>query len=144
MEPILNHSMGHWYRVVAGYADALLLCVGECNKALACSRFFPQRCPAHAPSLPSWPGDLNPMVPGRKVAAIFGFCDIRSFTGGFHCLLDALSWLTVEHLLHALSWLLHLAFWFGVGGCDIPPCVFPLCCPAQTPPRFCRRMSWSL
>lgn len=26
-------------------------------------------------------GDLNPMVPGRKVAAIFGFCDIRSFTG---------------------------------------------------------------
>ena len=27
-------------------------------------------------------GDLNPMVPGRKVAAIFGFCDIRSFTGG--------------------------------------------------------------
>ncbi|KAI7843293.1 hypothetical protein COHA_003125 [Chlorella ohadii] len=25
-------------------------------------------------------GDLNPMVPGRKVAAIFGFCDIRSFT----------------------------------------------------------------
>lgn len=25
-------------------------------------------------------GDLNPMVPGRKVRAIFGFCDIRSFT----------------------------------------------------------------
>lgn len=23
------------------------------------------------------------MVPGRKVAAIFGFCDIRSFTGGW-------------------------------------------------------------
>lgn len=41
----------------------------------------------------SWAGDLNPMVPGRKVAAIFGFCDIRSFTGGFYCLLDALSWL---------------------------------------------------
>ena len=30
-------------------------------------------------------GDLNPMVPGRKVAAIFGFCDIRSFTGEGHC-----------------------------------------------------------
>jgi hypothetical protein len=25
-------------------------------------------------------GDLNPMVPGRKVNAIFGFCDIRQFT----------------------------------------------------------------
>ena len=25
-------------------------------------------------------GDLNPMIPGRKVRAIFGFCDIRSFT----------------------------------------------------------------
>lgn len=25
-------------------------------------------------------GDLNPMVPGRKVIAIFGFCDIRQFT----------------------------------------------------------------
>lgn len=25
-------------------------------------------------------GDINPMVPGRKVVAIFGFCDIRQFT----------------------------------------------------------------
>ncbi|KAK9817269.1 hypothetical protein WJX72_012075 [[Myrmecia] bisecta] len=25
-------------------------------------------------------GDLNPMVPGSKVTAIFGFCDIRNFT----------------------------------------------------------------
>lgn len=25
-------------------------------------------------------GDLNPMVPGRRVMAIFGFCDIRNFT----------------------------------------------------------------
>mmetsp|Transcript_67151 Transcript_67151/g.212609 ORF Transcript_67151/g.212609 Transcript_67151/m.212609 type:complete len:594 (-) Transcript_67151:201-1982(-) len=25
-------------------------------------------------------GDLNPMVPGKKVFAIFGFCDIRQFT----------------------------------------------------------------
>lgn len=25
-------------------------------------------------------GDLNPMVPGRRVRAVFGFCDIRNFT----------------------------------------------------------------
>ena len=25
-------------------------------------------------------GDLNPMIPGNKVMAIFGFCDIRNFT----------------------------------------------------------------
>ena len=25
-------------------------------------------------------GDLNPMLPGKKVRAIFGFCDIRNFT----------------------------------------------------------------
>jgi len=25
-------------------------------------------------------GDLNPMLPGKKVKAIFGFCDIRNFT----------------------------------------------------------------
>lgn len=25
-------------------------------------------------------GDLNPMVPGQKVCAIFGFCDVRQFT----------------------------------------------------------------
>lgn len=25
-------------------------------------------------------GDLNPMLPGRKIVAIFGFCDIREFT----------------------------------------------------------------
>merc|ERR1712139_699983 len=25
-------------------------------------------------------GGLNPMVPGRKTVAIFGFCDIRQFT----------------------------------------------------------------
>ena len=25
-------------------------------------------------------GDLNPMVPGRKTVAVFGFCDIRNFT----------------------------------------------------------------
>ena len=25
-------------------------------------------------------GEVNPMVPGKKVMAIFGFCDIRNFT----------------------------------------------------------------
>lgn len=25
-------------------------------------------------------GDLNPLVPGQKVMAIFGFCDVRQFT----------------------------------------------------------------
>ncbi len=25
-------------------------------------------------------GDLNPLVPGQKVTAIFGFCDVRQFT----------------------------------------------------------------
>lgn len=26
-------------------------------------------------------GDLNPMIPGRRTTAVFGFCDIRNFTG---------------------------------------------------------------
>ena len=25
-------------------------------------------------------GDLNPMVPGHRITAVFGFCDIRNFT----------------------------------------------------------------
>ena len=25
-------------------------------------------------------GDINPMLPGQKIMAIFGFCDIRNFT----------------------------------------------------------------
>ena len=25
-------------------------------------------------------GDVNPMIPGKKTIAIFGFCDIRNFT----------------------------------------------------------------
>ena len=25
-------------------------------------------------------GEINPMIPGKKVVAIFGFCDIRQFT----------------------------------------------------------------
>ena len=26
-------------------------------------------------------GDVNPMIPGKKVCAIYGFCDVRNFTG---------------------------------------------------------------
>jgi hypothetical protein len=25
-------------------------------------------------------GDVDPMIPGKKIVAIFGFCDIRNFT----------------------------------------------------------------
>jgi hypothetical protein len=25
-------------------------------------------------------GDVDPMVPGKKILAIYGFCDIRNFT----------------------------------------------------------------
>ena len=25
-------------------------------------------------------GDVNPMIPGKKRVAIYGFCDIRNFT----------------------------------------------------------------
>ena len=25
-------------------------------------------------------GDVNPMIPGRKIYAIFGFCDIHNFS----------------------------------------------------------------
>ncbi len=25
-------------------------------------------------------GDINPMVPGRRMVGVFGFCDIRKFT----------------------------------------------------------------
>jgi hypothetical protein len=25
-------------------------------------------------------GEVNPMLPGKKTMAIFGFCDIRNFT----------------------------------------------------------------
>ena len=31
-------------------------------------------------------GDLDPMIPGKKVTAIFGFCDIRQFTDTTECL----------------------------------------------------------
>ena len=31
-------------------------------------------------------GELNPMVPGQKVDAIYGFCDIRNFTDATECL----------------------------------------------------------
>lgn len=25
-------------------------------------------------------GDVDPMIPGKKIIAIFGFCDIRNFS----------------------------------------------------------------
>jgi hypothetical protein len=31
-------------------------------------------------------GELDPMIPGKKVTAIFGFCDIRQFTDTTECL----------------------------------------------------------
>lgn len=31
-------------------------------------------------------GDINPMIQGRKIVAIFGFCDIRQFTDTTECL----------------------------------------------------------
>jgi class 3 adenylate cyclase len=31
-------------------------------------------------------GDLDPMLPGKKITAIFGFCDIRMFTDTTECL----------------------------------------------------------
>ncbi len=31
-------------------------------------------------------GDINPMIPGKKVYAIFGFCDIRQFALVTECL----------------------------------------------------------
>ncbi len=49
-------------------------------------------------------GDINPMVPGQKVTAIFGFCDIRQFT-------DATEVLQVrQHDLHISILSPHLIF----------------------------------
>jgi len=31
-------------------------------------------------------GELNPMVPGKMITSIYGFCDIRNFTGTTECL----------------------------------------------------------
>ncbi len=31
-------------------------------------------------------GALNPMIPGRKIFSIFGFCDIRYFVYATECL----------------------------------------------------------
>ena len=65
-------------------------------------------------------GDLNPMVPGQKVMAIFGFCDVRQFTDATEILQVpqqslslSLSLLplrpSVVMPLHTLSALVHLA-----------------------------------
>lgn len=31
-------------------------------------------------------GELNPVIPGQRIDAIFGFCDIRQFTDTTECL----------------------------------------------------------
>ena len=77
-------------------------------------------------------GDLDPMVPGQRVAAIFGFCDIRAFTGGT-CKGGARA-AAAEHGCMALG---------------MPLVVFlSTKCWArhrsQTPPRCSKRRSWSL
>ena len=35
--------------------------------------------------------DINPMLPGQKVIAIFGFCDIRNFTDATEILLESVT-----------------------------------------------------
>ena len=47
-------------------------------------------------------GDLNALVPGRRVAAIFGFCDIRQFTDATEVLQeDVMEFVnTIAHIVH--------------------------------------------
>ena len=33
-------------------------------------------------------GEVDPLIPGQKVDAIFGFCDIRNFTDITECLME--------------------------------------------------------
>jgi len=48
-------------------------------------------------------GALNPMVPGRKMTAIFGFCDIRQFTGTTEVLQEEIMEFVnaVAHIVHS-------------------------------------------
>lgn len=48
-------------------------------------------------------GDVNPMVPGQKVMAIFGFCDIRQFTDAT----EVLQVRTISDTLHKVVLVLH-------------------------------------
>ena len=47
-------------------------------------------------------GDLNPMVPGRRVCAVFGFCDIRRFTDATEVLQE-----DVMEFVNAIAALVH-------------------------------------
>ena len=70
-------------------------------------------------------GDLNPMVPGRKVAAIFGFCDIRCFTGGCR----GGGWLTTPDSSTGIQ-----HEWVTCAGmCAVPP-ANPIAPPCPHPP----------
>jgi len=41
-------------------------------------------------------GDINPMLPGKKVMAIYGFCDIRNFTDATEILQEGVMKFTNE------------------------------------------------
>ncbi|KAF6253793.1 nucleotide cyclase [Scenedesmus sp. NREL 46B-D3] len=47
-------------------------------------------------------GDLNPIVPGKKMVAVFGFCDIRRFTDTTEVLQEGVMEFvnTIAHLVH--------------------------------------------
>jgi class 3 adenylate cyclase len=47
-------------------------------------------------------GDLNPMVPGRRVMAVFGFCDIRNFTDTTEVLQEGVMEFvnSIAHIVH--------------------------------------------
>lgn len=48
-------------------------------------------------------GDLNPMMPGKKIHAVFGFCDIRRFTDATECLCENVMEFTniIGHIVHS-------------------------------------------
>jgi class 3 adenylate cyclase len=41
-------------------------------------------------------GDVDPMIPGQRINAIFGFCDIRRFTDTTECLQEGVMLFTNE------------------------------------------------
>ena len=48
-------------------------------------------------------GDLNPMLPGRRVTGIFGFCDIRQFTDATEVLQEE-----VMEFVNSIAKIVHL------------------------------------
>ena len=48
-------------------------------------------------------GDLNPMLPGHRVMAIFGFCDIRQFTDATEVLQEE-----VMEFVNSIAKIVHL------------------------------------